>query len=68
MAAQYDELIGDLARAAEVAPQTVRIYANLGLLDSIRTASGLRLFRAGQAPRVREIYAERMANRGKRAT
>ena len=57
----------ELARQAEVTGPTVSVYAKLGLLEYIRLTNGMRLFRAGQVARVREIHAERMAARGRRA-
>jgi DNA-binding transcriptional MerR regulator len=62
----YTDTTGKLARDSEVASPTVALYAELGLLDYIRSSNGARLFRAGQADQVRQIYAERMANRGRR--
>jgi len=63
----YTDTTGKLAREAEVTGITIALYAELGLLDHIRCSNGTRLFRAGQAPQVRKIYAERMANRGRRS-
>jgi DNA-binding transcriptional MerR regulator len=63
---EYSDTNSKLARDAEVTAPTVTLYANLGLLDYIRSSNGTRLFRPGQAQRVREIYAERTANRGRR--
>lgn len=55
-----------LAREAEVTPACIRLYAALGLLDFVIASNGTRLFRAGQADKVRAIYAERMANCGRK--
>lgn len=60
----YTETTGSTARKAGVLPETVRTYADLGLLDCLRVANGMRMFRADAADRVREIHAERMARRG----
>jgi DNA-binding transcriptional MerR regulator len=62
----YRETSGTLARGAQVAVATISLYAELGLLDFIRCSNGVKLFREGQAGKVREILAERMANRGRR--
>jgi DNA-binding transcriptional MerR regulator len=62
----YTDTTGKLARESELTVVTIATYADLGLLDFIRCSNGTRLFRSGQAPRVREIYAERMANRRRR--
>lgn len=62
----YVDTTGKLAREAALTVVTIGLYADLGLLDFIRCSNGTRLFRSGQAPRVRQIYAERMANRGRR--
>ena len=61
----YTETIGSTARAAKVAVATVRAYADKGLVECIRTADGRRMFQASAAQRVREIYRERMARRGR---
>ena len=58
--------IGPLARKADVAVGTLRGYARAGLLECARDANGNWLFPPGQEQRVREIYAERMARRGRR--
>lgn len=63
----YIETTSELARKACVAQPTIRKYADAGLLDFVKASDGTRLFRAGQAEKVREIYARRMANRGKPA-
>lgn len=62
----FDETTGALARAAEVTVPTIQKYADLGLLEYRRASNGVRLFRRGQAGRVREILGERLANRGRR--
>ena len=64
---EYKDTVGTLSRASVTAPQTVRIYADLGLLDHIVLPNGMRLFREGQADRVKEIKKQRMALRGRRA-
>jgi DNA-binding transcriptional MerR regulator len=63
--AAYTDTTSKLAREAEVTAPTVRAYANKGWLDFITASDGTRLFRAGQAPKVREIYAKRIAQRGR---
>jgi DNA-binding transcriptional MerR regulator len=55
-----------IAREARVSEDLVRDYANKGLIECTRLASGVRLFKPSVAQRVREIYAERMAIRGHR--
>lgn len=62
----YTETSSQLARNAEVTAALIRLYAGLGLLDYIRASNGTRLFRAGQAEKVREIYTQRMARAGRR--
>ena len=62
---QYTETSGKLSRDSGVTVPTLTLYADLGLLDFIRSSNGMKLFRAGQADKVREIYAQRMANRGR---
>jgi DNA-binding transcriptional MerR regulator len=63
---EYTHTTSKLAREADVTQQTVTLYANLGLLNHIRSSSGARLFRPEEALRVRQIYLERMASRGGR--
>ena len=63
---EYTDTNTKLARDAVVTAPTVTLYATLGLLDFIRSSNGTRLFRAGQAQRVRSILATRLANRGRR--
>lgn len=62
----YIETTAHLARASGVGEQRVRDYAKEGLLDYVTASNGTRLFREGQAARVREIYTQRMANRGRK--
>jgi len=62
---QYTDTSGKLSRDAGVTVPTVSLYAEMGLLDFIRISNGTRLFRAGQAEKVKSIYAERMAHRGR---
>jgi hypothetical protein len=63
---EYTDTSGKLARDSETTVPTVNLYAKLGKLDFIVASNGTRLFRAGQADRVREILAARMAARGRR--
>ena len=65
--AGFTETSGSLARDAGVTVVTVNLYAKLGLLEYVTAANGVKLFRGGQADRVREILAERRANRGRRS-
>jgi len=65
---QFTDTSSALARDARVTQPTVRRYAELGLLDFIVASDGTRLFRSGQAARVREIFETRMANRTRRAS
>ena len=64
MTETYCETTGTTARKAGVLPETVRAYADLGLLEFVRIANGMRMFRPDAAERVRKIRAERMARRG----
>lgn len=69
MTAQTFDTTGELARLSRVMPATIRRYADMKLLDYVTVSNGTRLFPPGQADRVREILAQRMALRGrKRAT
>ena len=62
----YTVTTGQLAREAGVGEQRIRDYAKAGLLDYLTASNGARLFRQGQADKVREILAARLANRGRR--
>ena len=66
MSGDFTETTGTLARKAGHASPTIRVYADLGLLDYVRAANGVRLFRTGQEDRVRQLCAERIARRGRR--
>jgi DNA-binding transcriptional MerR regulator len=61
----FTDTSGKLARDAGVTVATVDLYSDLGLLQFIRISNGTRVFREGQAERVRQICAERMAHRGR---
>lgn len=61
----YSETTSAIARAADVLPDTVRLYTDLGLLEYVRLQTGVRLLKPSAVQRVREIYAQRMARRGR---
>ncbi|MGO8854415.1 MAG: MerR family DNA-binding transcriptional regulator [Steroidobacteraceae bacterium] len=63
---EYTQSSGQLAREAGISVQTVILYSDLGLIDHVRVGNGLRLFRPGEAEKVRTIFTERMATRGRR--
>jgi hypothetical protein len=63
----YSETTSAIAHAADVLPDTVRLYADMGLLEHVRLKSGIRLLKPSAAERVREIYSQRMGNRGRRS-
>jgi hypothetical protein len=63
---EYRDTSGKLARDSGTTIPTVNLYAKLKLLDYIVASNGTKLFRGGQAPKVREILAARMAARGRR--
>ncbi len=63
----FDQTTGALARDAGVTVALIQKYADLGLIQFIRASNAQRLFRRGQADRVREIYSQRMSNRGRKA-
>lgn len=62
----FTETSGQLARAAGVTSATVVRYARLGLLDFKTASDGTRLFREGQAGRVRAVLRQRLAGRAMR--
>lgn len=59
----FVETSGSIARAAGVLPETVRHYADAGLVEHVRLPNGQRLFKASSAESVKQICAERMARR-----
>ncbi len=63
----YTDTSGKLARDAGTTVPTVSLYARLGLLDFVVASNGVKLFRAGQAQRVREIKIQRLEARGRSA-
>jgi DNA-binding transcriptional MerR regulator len=63
---EYKDTNSALARQVGCTAPTITLYANLGLLDYIRISNGIRLFRTGQADRVKSILAQRLASRGRR--
>lgn len=62
----YTDTSGKLARDAETTVVTVNLYAKLGLIDFIEASNGVKLFRAGQADKVRELKRQRLENRTRR--
>ncbi len=66
MKSEYVDTTSKLARESGVTSPTVVTYARLGFLEFITASNGARLFRKGQAEKVRQVYAERMAGRGRR--
>jgi hypothetical protein len=62
----FVETTGSIARKAEVLPETVRLYADSGLLECRRLANRVRMFKPSAVARVRELYDERMAHKGGR--
>jgi DNA-binding transcriptional MerR regulator len=64
----YTDTSGKLARDAETTVPTVNLYARLNLLDYVVASNGVKLFRGGQAARVREIKRQRLEARGQRKT
>jgi DNA-binding transcriptional MerR regulator len=63
---EYGETTGSIARGAGCLPETVRRFADTGLIDFRRLADGTRVFRADAAGRVREIMAERRGRQSKK--
>lgn len=57
---------GSLARECGISERTVKNYADAGLLSAIRDESGRRLFPETDVQRVRELYLERVNQRGRR--
>lgn len=63
----FSQTVSKVARDAEVASATVRMYENLGLIPCVRTTNGVRLFAEDAAELVRRIYTERLKSRGRPA-
>jgi DNA-binding transcriptional MerR regulator len=56
----------DVSREAKRIPETVRQYADLGLIECRRLENGTRLFQRSAIDQVRAISEQRLANRGRR--
>jgi len=65
---EYTDTTSELARQAGVTQPTIRLYADKGWLDFVTISNGCRLFKPGQATKVRAIFTERMASRGRKAS
>ena len=63
MSDDYTETTGSLARKAGVLPETVRAYADKGLIECTRLENGVRMFRGSAAEQVRAIIAGRAPRR-----
>jgi DNA-binding transcriptional MerR regulator len=59
------DLTGSLARKVGVEPDTIRRYADEGLLECTRLANGQRLFPPGSEAKARKILSERLARCGR---
>lgn len=59
----YTDTSGKLARESGTTVPTVNLYAKMQLLDFIVASNGVKLFRVGQASKVRQILKQRLANR-----
>lgn len=64
----YDQTLSSISRGADCASSTVRGYADAGLVECIRTTSGHRMFTIDAIEQVKKVYAERLANRGRKRT
>ncbi len=62
---EYGETTGSVAREAECNQDTVRRYANAGLIDAKRLPDGTRVFRADAAETLRNLLAKREPWRAK---
>ena len=58
--------VNEVARAVPCDPDTVRNYANLGLIACRRLDNGVRLFQPSAAPAVTKLRAEALLRRGGR--
>ena len=63
---KFHETTGTLARKADTTQDTVRLYSDLGLIESRRLANGVRVFRSDAAIEVRRLLAERRGRGGRR--
>jgi DNA-binding transcriptional MerR regulator len=55
----FCETTGSVARAAGVLPETVRAYCDAELVEFIRLANGVRMFKPSAIDRVRAVHAAR---------
>lgn len=63
---EFSETVNTVAHGVPCDPCTVRVYADSGLIECKRLASGLRLFKPSATALVQQIRAERLARRGGR--
>lgn len=56
---EYSGTTGTVSRDAGCLPETVRKYADEGLIESKRLQNGSRVFRSDAAKQVRQILAQR---------
>jgi hypothetical protein len=68
MPEQFTESTNAVARAVDPPcdPGLVRVYADMGLIECLRLANGVRLFKPSTAAQVARIRTERLARRGGR--
>jgi DNA-binding transcriptional MerR regulator len=62
---EYTDSSGTLARESRVSIPTISSYAFQGLIDYVVCSNGHRMFRSGQAAKVRKIYRQRMEAMGR---
>ena len=63
----FDHTASEIAREVPVIPETVRGYADRGLLECRRLGNGTRLFQRSAIEKARELRNQRLGNRGRRA-
>jgi DNA-binding transcriptional MerR regulator len=64
----FDTTSGELARVAGINQDTVRLYANLNLIESRRLSNGTRVFQRSAAALARRLREERLTYRGRRTS
>jgi DNA-binding transcriptional MerR regulator len=62
---EYTKTIAEIGEASGLAGNTLRLYCDLGLIPCHRLANGMRLFAPDAAEKAKQVFAQRMARKGK---
>jgi DNA-binding transcriptional MerR regulator len=62
---KYSKTMGEIRDATGLAGNTLRLYCDLGLIPCHRLANGMRLFAPDAVEKAKQVFAQRMARKGK---